>query len=184
VSRVSYTLIFVFLCLHEIGAHYSYSKVPYDDWTRSLFGVGLNETLGLTRNHFDRLVHFSYGLLMAYPVREVFLRIANVRGFWGYFLPFDVTVSTSAMFELIEWGAVVMFGSGVGTAYVGAQGDEWDAHKDMALASLGAFIAMAITAAINAWLQRDFAQEWAQSLRVKSRKPLGENAIRQMVRAK
>jgi putative membrane protein len=70
----------------------------------------------------------------------------------------------------------------MGTAYVGAQGDEWDAHKDMALASLGALIAMSITAAINAWLQRDFAQEWAQSLRVKSRKPLGENAIRQMFR--
>lgn len=183
-SRVSYTLIFIFLCLHEIGAHYTYAQVPYDQWFRAAFGVGLNESLGLTRNHFDRLVHFGYGLLMAYPVREVFLRIAAVRGFWGYFLPFDVTVSTSAMFELIEWGAVVMFGSDMGTAYVGAQGDEWDAHKDMALASLGAFIAMATTAGINAWLQRDFAQEWAQSLRVKGRKPLGENAIRQMVRGK
>lgn len=181
-SRVSYTLIFVFLCLHEIGAHFTYANVPYDEWSRAVFGVGINELFGVTRNHFDRLVHFSYGLLMAYPVREVFLRIAAVRGFWGYFLPFDVTVSTSAMFELIEWGAVVMFGSDMGTAYVGAQGDEWDAHKDMALASVGAFVAMSITAAINAWLQRDFAQEWAQSLRVKSRKPLGENAIRKMFR--
>ena len=181
-SRVSYTLIFLFLCLHELGAHYTYSKVPYDDWLRSLFGVSANQAFGFERNQFDRLVHFCYGLLFAYPVREVFLRIAAVRGFWGYFLPFDVTVSTSALFELIEFAAVVMFGGSAGSDYIGTQGDEWDAHKDMALASLGALIAMTVTAAINAWLQRDFAREWAQSLRVKKRKPLGEDAIRQMLR--
>lgn len=176
-SRVSYTLIFLFLCLHEIGAHYTYSKVPYDEWFRSMFNVSLNQAFGFERNQFDRLVHFSYGLLMAYPVREVFLRIAAVRGFWGYFLPFDVTVSTSALFELIEWGAVVMFSAGAGADYLGTQGDEWDAHKDMALASLGALIAMTVTAVINASLQRDFAREWAESLKVKRRKPLGENAL-------
>jgi putative membrane protein len=176
-SRVSYTLLFVFLCLHEFGAHYTYSKVPYDDWFRSLFGVSLNSVLGFERNQFDRLVHFCYGLLFAYPIREVFLRIAAVRGFWGYFLPFDVTVSTSAIFELIEWAAVVWFGGTAGTDYLGTQGDEWDAHKDMALASLGALVAMSVTAAINASLQRDFAQEWVNSLRVKRRRPLGEEAL-------
>ena len=176
-SRISYTLIFLFLCLHEFGAHYTYSLVPYDEWLQSLFGTSLNRVFGFERNQFDRLVHFSYGLMIAYPIREVFLRIAAVRGFWGYFLPFDVTVSTSALFELIEWAAVVMFANGAGADYLGTQGDEWDAHKDMALASLGALITMTVTAAINAWLQRDFAQEWADSLKVKRRKPLGEEAL-------
>ena len=95
-SRVSYTCIFVFMMLHALGAHYTYAKVPYQEWFPSLAGG---------RNHFDRLVHFSYGLLLAYPIREMFLRIGNVRGFWGYFLPLDLTMSTSMLYELIEWGA-------------------------------------------------------------------------------
>ena len=132
-SRVSYTLLFVFLMLHEIGSHYTYALVPYDDWFRSLFGTGLNELLGFERNHFDRFVHFCYGLLLAYPIREVFIRIANVRGFWSYFLPLDLTMSTSMLYELVEWGAAEFFGGELGQAYLGTQGDVWDAHKDMAL---------------------------------------------------
>ena len=95
-SRVSYTCIFVFMMLHALGAHYTYAKVPYQEWFPALAGG---------RNHFDRLVHFAYGLLLAYPIREMFLRIGNVRGFWGYFLPLDLTMSTSMLYELIEWGA-------------------------------------------------------------------------------
>lgn len=181
-SRVSYTLIFIFLCLHEVGAHYTYAEVPYNEWTRALFGRSLNDVLGLQRNHFDRLVHFSYGLLLAYPVREVFLRIANVRGFWGYFLPLDITMSTSMIFELFEWAAAEVFGGDLGMAYLGTQGDVWDAQKDMALASLGALIAMCLTAALNLALQRDFGREWAESLRVKQIEPLGETAIARMLK--
>jgi putative membrane protein len=181
-SRVSYTLIFIFLCLHEVGAHYTYAEVPYNEWTEALFGRSLNDMMGWQRNHFDRLVHFSYGLLLAYPVREVFLRIANVRGFWGYFLPLDITMSTSMIFELFEWGAATVFGGDLGMAYLGTQGDVWDAHKDMALASLGALIAMCMTAAINLSLQRDFAREWSESLRVKQMEPLGETAIARMLK--
>ncbi|MGD8340516.1 MAG: DUF2238 domain-containing protein, partial [Gammaproteobacteria bacterium] len=165
-SLVSYTLIFVFLCLHEVGAHYTYAHVPYDDWFQAVTGTTLNEILGWERNHFDRLVHFLYGLLLAYPVREVFLRVANVRGFWGYFLPLDLTMSSSMMFELFEWGAAEYFGGDLGMAYLGTQGDVWDAHKDMALASLGALVAMSATALINVSFQRDFAREWSESLRV------------------
>ena len=95
-SRVSYTCIFVFMMLHALGAHYTYAKVPYQEWFPFLAGG---------RNHFDRLVHFLYGLLLAYPIREMFLRIGNVRGFWGYFLPLDLTMSTSMLYELIEWAA-------------------------------------------------------------------------------
>ena len=181
-SRISYTLIFVFLCLHEVGAHYTYSEVPYDAWIRSLTGKSLNAALGWDRNDYDRIVHFCYGLLLAYPIRELFLRVANVRGFWGYFFPLDVTMSTSMLFELFEWLAAEAFGGDLGVAYLGTQGDIWDSQKDMALASVGALLAMIVTAAINIYLQRDFAREWAESLRVKHKAPLGENAISKLLR--
>ena len=181
-SRISASLIFVFLCLHEVGAHYTYSEVPYDEWFMSITGHSLNEMMGWTRNHFDRAIHFSYGLLLAYPVREIFLRIASVRGFWGYFLPLDLTMSTSMMFELFEWRAAEQFGGDLGIAYLGTQGDVWDAHKDMALASLGAFIAMCVAAFINWRLQTDFARGWVDSLRVKGTEPLGETAIDRMLK--
>ena len=173
-SLISYTLIFLFLCLHELGAHWTYAEVPYNDWTRALFGTSLNELLGLERNHFDRAVHFLYGFLLAYPIRELFVRIADVRGFWGYFLPLDLTMSTSMLFELFEWAAAVLFGGELGQAYLGTQGDIWDAHADMALASLGALIAMLIVAYINKSKNRDFARDFAESLRIKRTAPLGE----------
>ena len=180
-SRISYTAIFIFLCLHEVGAHYTYAKVPYDAWFSSLTGSTLNGFLDLERNHFDRLVHFSFGFLLAYPIREVFLRVADVRGVWGYYLPLDVTMATSMLYELFEWVAAELFGGDLGVAYLGTQGDVWDAHKDMALAMLGAIIAMLLTAAINVYLKRDFAREMAESLRVKRQAPLGEEEIAKML---
>jgi putative membrane protein len=119
-------------------------------------------------------VHFCYGLLLAYPTREVFVRIANTRGFWSYFLPLQMVMSTSAFYEVIEWAVALVVGSDMGVAYLGTQGDEWDAQKDMGLATLGAFIAMAVVAVINVRSQRDFAREWFESLRVKRQTPLGE----------
>lgn len=181
-SRLSYTLIFLFLCLHVVGAHYTYAEVPYDAWIRALTGYSLNEAMGWERNHFDRFVHFMYGLLMAYPIRELVVRVADVRGFWGYFLPLDVTLATSAMFELFEWAAAELYGGDLGAAYLGTQGDIWDAQRDMALASFGALIAMLVTALINVRLQRDFAREWQESIRVKRTAPLGEDEIRRMLR--
>jgi putative membrane protein len=179
-SRISYTLIFVFLCLHEVGAHYTYAEVPYDAWVKSLTGHTFNGLVGWERNNFDRVIHFCYGLLLAYPVREVFWRVASARGFWSYFLPLDITMSTSMIYELVEWGAAEAFGGDLGQAYLGTQGDVWDAHKDMALASLGALVAMLITYGINRALQRDLAVEWAESLRVKDPRPLGEDEIARM----
>ena len=177
-SRFSYTLIFLFLCLHAVGAHYTYALVPYDQWFQGVFGSSLNDALAFERNNFDRAIHFSYGLLMAYPVREIFIRIANVRGFWGYFLPLDITMSSSALYEMLEWAAVAAFEANGAVAFLATQGDPWDAQKDMALASCGALIAMSITACVNYNRQRDFAAEWADSLRVKHPHPLGENALR------
>jgi putative membrane protein len=149
-SRISYTALFLFLMLHTIGAHYTYSEVPYDEWSRALTGRSLSDLFGWQRNHYDRLVHFSYGFLFAYPIREILIRVAGVRGIWGYYLPFAVTSSSSADYELIEWGAASVFGGDLGVAYLGAQGDVWDAQKDMALAALGALLALTLLAIGNA----------------------------------
>ena len=140
-SDLSYLLIALFMALHSIGAHYTYSNVP--------FGFYLKEALHLSRNPFDRLVHFSFGLLLAYPVREIFLRVAKTRGFWNYYLPLDVVLAFSAVFELFEMAAALITSPELGDAYLGTQGDVFDAQKDMLMAGLGAVIAMTAT-----WLLR------------------------------
>lgn len=163
-----------------LGAHYTYALTPYDEWFQVVFGFSLDESMGFGRNHYDRMIHLVYGLLLAYPMRELFIRVADVKGFWGYFLPLVITISSSAIYELLEWGVAEVFGGDLGIAYLGTQGDVWDAHKDMALASLCALFAMIITALINVNLQRDFAREWNDSLKVKWRLPLGEDEILRM----
>jgi len=183
-SNISYMLLFIFLCLHVVGAHYTYAEVPYEEWiatAASWFGAegfDLRSALGFKRNHYDRLVHFAFGLLCVYPVREIFLRVARVKGFWGYYLPLDVAMSFSMLYELLEW-AVAMFAGDGGQAYLGTQGDEWDAHKDMALASAGALLAMSATAFINWRLKKDFAAEFIDSLKPKDPAPLGESEVKE-----
>jgi len=169
------------MSLHEIGSHYTYANVPYDSFLIAHFDFSLNEYLGWERNNFDRIVHFLYGLLLAYPVRELYCRVANASGFWSYFFPLELTMATSMMYELVEWGAAEAFGGELGMAYLGTQGDIWDAHKDMAFASLGALIAMAITMFINMRIQKGFAEEWKASLSVKSNIPLGEDEISRLI---
>jgi putative membrane protein len=180
-SKISYTALFLFLCLHEVGAHYTYSEVPYDQWFQTLLGGGLNEAVGWERNHFDRLVHFLYGVLIVYPVREIFLRVADARGFWGYLFPLLVVMSTSLLFELIEWAAAMLFGGDLGMAYLGTQGDIWDSHKDSTFAILGAMLSSVVIATIHAGLDRDFTREWIESLRVKHPEPMGEVAVERML---
>lgn len=145
-SDLSYVLIVAFLTLHAIGAHYTYAKVP--------LGFGLKEWLDLSRNHFDRIVHFAFGLLLAYPVREVFLRIAHVRGYWAYHLPLNVVLAFSGLFEIIESWIARIARPELGEAYLGAQGDVWDAQKDMTVALVGAIICMAVTAIVRTRLHK------------------------------
>jgi putative membrane protein len=145
-SRVSCAALFVFLSLHAVGAHYTYSEVPYDAWARGLTGRSISEVFGWQRNHYDRLVHLAYGLLLAYPIRETLVGIAGVRGLWSYYLLVVVTSSTSASYELIEWRAALVFGGDLGVAYLGTQSDVWDAQKDLALGTLGAVLSMTLLA--------------------------------------
>ena len=166
-SSVSYTLITIFMILHVIGAHYTYERVP--------FGYTLQHWLGAERNMYDRLVHFSFGFLLAYPIREMFMRVSGARGIWSYFLPFDVTMSFSMVYELIEWAYAAMAGGEAGAAFLGTQGDEWDAQKDMAMATLGGLISMCTVALINWKFDRNFGEELRQSLSVADGdRPLGE----------
>lgn len=143
-SNLAYTLLFVFLCGHEIGAHYTYSMVPYDDAFRALTGRSLNELLGFHRNHYDRLLHFLYGLLLLPVAAELFEAKAPARGIWAFLMPVLFIESHSAIFELIEWWAATVFGGDLGQAYLGTQGDVWDAQYDMALALLGAALAQCV----------------------------------------
>jgi putative membrane protein len=146
-SKTSSTLLFLFLCLHEVGAHYTYAEVPYDRWFEALTGTTLSALLGLQRNHFDRLVHFMFGFLLTVPVRETLLRTSAVRGLWSLVLPVAIVMAMSMSFELFEWWAAILFGGDLGVAYLGTQGDIWDGQKDMAMASLGSILAIACVAA-------------------------------------
>lgn len=181
-SKVSISLIFIFLCLHEVGAHYTYAEVPYDRWFEYLTGKGLNEWFDWERNHFDRAIHFLYGLLITYPVREIVLRMSGAKGFWTYLMPVLIVISTSTIFELLEWLAAIIFGGDLGLAYLGMQGDMWDAQKDMALAVAGTLVATMILAGVNSVLDRDFAHEWAESLRIKHAEPLGEVELERLLK--
>lgn len=136
-SDLSYVCIAAFMTLHAIGAHYTYSKVPLGFW--------IQDWWGLERNHFDRIAHFSFGLLLAYPLRELFLRRVNVRGFWTYYLPISGILALSGFFEIIESWVVLLVRPELGEAYLGTQGDEWDAQKDMTVAFIGAFFTIVLT---------------------------------------
>lgn len=140
-STLSYGLITVFLTLHTVAAHYTYSEVPAGSW--------LKEILALERNHFDRVTHFVFGLLMTYPIREVLVRAAHLRGGWSYVLPVSALLALSSLFEVVEAWVAQIVSPELGAAYLGTQGDIWDAQQDMTAALTGAILCMALTAALH-----------------------------------
>jgi putative membrane protein len=142
-SDISYILILIFLAAHQWGAQYKYSDVPLGEW--------MKPALGLTRNHYDRVIHFAYGLLLAYPMQEWFVRSAGVRGGFRYFLPIQFTLACSAVYEILEAIMATLLSPQRGEEFVGMQGDIWDAQQDMFLAFLGSAIAMGGVAAVRRW---------------------------------
>ena len=140
-SNLAYTCLFVFFVLHEIGAHYTYSEVPWRDWLAALTGT---EATAAGRNHYDRFVHFAYGLLLMPAAVELIEARMSPRGLWRWLMPLLFVMSHSVIYEMIEWLAAVLFGGDLGVAYLGTQGDEWDAQKDMALATAGAVTALVL----------------------------------------
>lgn len=146
-SRTSMMLALVFLALHTTGAHYTYSLVPYDDWAKSLFGRSISEMTGWERNHYDRIVHLAFGLLLAAAWYDWLVRSGRAHRRNAWWVTLLIMMSISHVYELIEWGAAELFGGDLGAAFLGIQGDPWDAQKDMALATLGAFIGVGFTLA-------------------------------------
>jgi putative membrane protein len=140
-SDISYLLICIYLCLHIYGSKYTYAENPFGFW--------LKDFMGWERNHYDRIVHFSFGFLLAYPMREMFLSWLKFPVWVAWVLPIEITLSISGFYELIEWSVADVFFPAQGDAYLGTQGDIWDAQKDMFLATLGAVIATSIVSSIK-----------------------------------
>ena len=137
----SFALYIGFLLIHILGAHYLYSYVPYNEWIMHIFNVDLNQTMGWTRNMYDRLVHFAYGLLL-YPL---FLRLFQVclpelSARVLFILVMQFVMATSLVYEWIEWLIAIGLSPEEAENYNGQQGDIWDAHKDMWIATLGSII--------------------------------------------
>lgn len=131
--------IVVFLLLHTLGGRYAYSNVPYDAWATALTGMTLSDAAGWSRNHYDRLVHFAFGLLAVLPVGELARRAGlGPRGALLSGLAFVLAIS--ALYEVFEWLLTLALAGDLADTYNGQQGDMWDAQKDMALATLGALI--------------------------------------------
>ena len=140
-SNASYVLIACFMALHAIGAHYTYSQVPLGFW--------LKEAFDLSRNHFDRIVHFAFGLFLAYPIREILVRRAGIRGGWSYLFAVLSVMACSGFFEVLESWVAQIVSPELGAAYLGTQGDEWDAQKDETAACVGAVLAVLLTVAAS-----------------------------------
>jgi putative membrane protein len=146
-SNLSYLLLFLFMCLHAIGAHYTYSFTPAGFWLQELFD--------LPRNPYDRIVHFAFGLLLTYPAREIARRVLHLSGAWAYAVPLLTMLALSSGYEIVESWAARLVDPELGTAFLGTQGDEWDAQKDMTLAIVGSALALAATAAFRARTGRE-----------------------------
>lgn len=140
-SDFSYLLMTIYLLLHIYGAEYTYAENPFGYW--------LKDTLHLNRNHYDRIVHCSFGLLLAYPMRDYFKNHFQWPNWVCWVLPCEITLSFSAMYELIEWLVADIFFPSEGDAYLGTQGDIWDAQKDMGIAFIGSVTAMILFSSIK-----------------------------------
>jgi putative membrane protein len=137
-SVLSYLLFTIFMSLHLVGAHFTYAEVPFGFW--------LQDELGLARNHYDRIVHFCFGVLIAYPLREWLLRVTGARPGWSYFLTVALVLAFSGFYEVMEGIVAMIVSPELGMAYLGTQGDQWDAQHDTFLAFSGSVIAMLVTA--------------------------------------
>jgi len=140
-SDLSYLLICVYLCLHVYGSKYTYAENPFGYW--------LKDALDLSRNHYDRIVHFSFGFLLAYPMREMFLKWLKFPTWVAWTLPIEITLSISGFYELVEWAVADVFFKAQGDAYLGTQGDIWDAQKDIFLAFIGSILATTIVSFVK-----------------------------------
>ncbi|NJC06149.1 putative membrane protein [Sphingomonas kaistensis] len=133
-STASVACLALFIGLHLLAARWSYSFVPYREW------LGLAEE---GRNHFDRLIHFLFGLLWTLPLAEAARRHAGYLAGKALLFAFLAVQSVSAVYEIFEWSLALLMAPESAEAYNGQQGDGFDAQKDMALALAGNILALA-----------------------------------------
>jgi putative membrane protein len=133
-TPLAYRLMFLEAVVLIVGAHYTHERVPLFDW--------IAEELGRTRNDYDRLAHFAVGFLLVVPVRELLVRRSPLRGRWLWVMSAMVVLAGAAFYEIFEWWIAVLAAPDVGVAYLGSQGDSWDAQKDMLLDGIGAVLGL------------------------------------------
>jgi chemotaxis protein MotB len=142
----TYVAATIFLLLHTLGSHYTYSATPVGALVSALFGA--------TRNHYDRFVHFMFGVLAAGGLRELaFAPPAIVPRTRQYLLVVSLIGMLGGLYEIVEWLTAVFVDPAAGTAFLGTQGDDWDAQKDLALACAGGAVGSALDAALAGRLQ-------------------------------
>jgi len=131
-TGLSYGLIFLHLVIQMIGGHYTYEKVAFFDT--------LKEYFGWSRNHYDRVAHFALGFCLHIPIREICLRRTPLSASrpWAAFFTLMTICAIAGMWEVWEWLVAATAYSDLGSAYLGTQGDPWDAQKDIILAPIGA----------------------------------------------
>lgn len=131
-STAAYFCFFVWMVLQVVGAHFTFEHVPMD-W--------LTKPLGLVRNPYDRIAHFAVGWF-AFPLAELFHRRGWTRSAGSAaFFAVASTVALAGIWELVEWAYAVLDGGDAGAAFLGSQGDVWDAQKDILCDTLGALCA-------------------------------------------
>lgn len=137
-SNNAVACIVAFFLLHTLAGRYTYTATPYDMWFKALTGDSLNTVFGWKRNNFDRLVHFTFGLMAILPAYEILTRYLGVGHRFAIYIGLEFVMGISAVYELFEWGIAEVIAGDAAAQYNGQQGDIWDAQKDMALAFLGA----------------------------------------------
>ncbi len=152
-SRASFTCFLAFMFLHTLGARYIYSYVPYDDWCQSLLGFRPTEAFHFRRNHYDRFVHLSFGLLWTLPAWEILTRYGRLRAKAARYFAIEFILAASILYELFEWGLTLVLSPHDAGEYNGQQGDFWDSQKDVTFALIGSFI----TTGLLSWQNRHAA---------------------------
>ena len=140
-SNFSWIMVFSFLCLHAIGSHWTYAETPIGFWMADWFDW--------ERNHYDRLVHFLFGLMGYWPWREVMAHGLKTKA--PDYMTVVVIIAWSSFYEIVEWVAAIIVEPSAANAFLGSQGDVFDAHKDTLLAIIGAAIAYSIVRIWPKW---------------------------------
>lgn len=133
--------ICAFICVHSIAARWLYSNVPYDQWMQALTGWSPQQAFGWQRNNFDRLIHILYGVCLTPALLHYLRQRWPLRPGQAFVLAVMAIMCSSLVYEWMEWVIALTLSPEAAESYNGQQGDLWDAHADMLLATLGALTA-------------------------------------------